>query len=332
MTFIAHRSRYAIAPVIKQYDRVYSYNVCTRRMMTQNTPRLSVIVVGGVSWDYQIYLDNLPQPYPQTLFSKRSHETVGSTGAGKALALNRLGLRTHLHALWGEDVYGSRIRAAFEREALPFLHDVDPRGTERHVNVLDDEGRRISIYTQAGSLDPQINMDALRPTLETCDIVALNIINYARRLIEPARTLGKPIWCDIHDYDGTAMYHRDFVQAADVIFMSSDAMPDYRAFMRELADDDKRIVVCTHGKRGATAYVNGEWLQQPALPVAAVDTNGAGDNFFAGYLYGYEQGYSPQKCLQMATITASTCVGSPELIAQDLSAERVERRWQELFG
>jgi len=300
--------------------------------MTESALEPAVLVIGGVSWDYQIHLDHLPQPHPQTVFSKRSHETVGSTGAGKALALHRLGLRTTLHALWGDDACGQSICSYFDAEGLPYLHDIDPLGTERHVNLLDDEGRRISIYMHSASFEPTINLQTLLPLLESCDVLVLNIINYARHLIDQARRLGKPIWCDIHDYDGFQMYHQDFIRAADVVFLSSDAMPDYREYMQQLADEGKRIVVCTHGKRGATALVDGVWLQQPALRVPAVDSNGAGDNFFAGYLYGYLRGYPPHKCMQMATITAATCVGSPELIALDLSADRIERRWRELFG
>jgi len=299
--------------------------------MNEAKSQQSVFVVGGVSWDQQIYLETLPKPKPQTIFSQRTHEAVGSTGSGKALALNRLGIQTTLHALWGDDLYGQRIHSAFDAENLRYLVDIDPKGTERHTNLLDEEGRRISIYTQSATFAPSIDLSRIQLALEACDILALNIINYTRQLIPLAKSFGKPIWCDIHDYDGISAYHRDFVQAADVLFLSSDQMPDYRSFMSEQAEKGQRIVVCTHGKRGATALVDGVWYQQSALKVEAVDSNGAGDNFFAGYLYGYLQGYDPQKCLQMATITAATCVQSPELIARDLSAEKIEAQWQQLY-
>jgi 2-dehydro-3-deoxygluconokinase len=38
------------------------------------------------------------------------------------------------------------------------------------------------------------------------------------------------------------------------------------------------------GRRGATARVDGEVIEVPAVPVRAVDTVGAGDAFVAGYL------------------------------------------------
>jgi len=42
-----------------------------------------IVVLGGVAFNTLIYVDNLPQPVPQTVFSQRFHETVGSTGPGR---------------------------------------------------------------------------------------------------------------------------------------------------------------------------------------------------------------------------------------------------------
>ncbi len=47
-----------------------------------------VFIAGGVSYNLMIYIDKFPRPETQTLFSQNIHETVGSSGAGKALNLN----------------------------------------------------------------------------------------------------------------------------------------------------------------------------------------------------------------------------------------------------
>ena len=41
-----------------------------------------VLVLGGVSYNTMIYVERFPQPEPQTVFSRRLHDTVGSTGTG----------------------------------------------------------------------------------------------------------------------------------------------------------------------------------------------------------------------------------------------------------
>src|SRR5512140_1220624 len=97
---------------------------------------MKVLVLGGASWDTLVRLERLPEPRPQTVFSQGWRETVGSTGAGKALNLRGLGVDVALHAMLGEDEAGARVRAAIERAGVTFLSDPDPAGTERHLNLM----------------------------------------------------------------------------------------------------------------------------------------------------------------------------------------------------
>jgi sugar/nucleoside kinase (ribokinase family) len=293
-----------------------------------------ILVVGGLSWDSVIELGDLPEPRQQTLFSRHFHETVGSTGAGKAMNLARLGFDVTLHATLGDDPWGALIRERLQREPLRFVHDMDPAGTERHVNLMADSGARISIYTNPGSLEPDVDMDRLAALLAQADVLVLNISNYCRRLIPLARRLGTPIWCDIHDWNGAGEYHRDFVEAADYLFLSSDSLPDYRDFMARRVAAGARLVVSTHGGKGATALTAaGTWLETPAVTVAPVlDTNGAGDAFFSGYLYGHAHGREPARCMQLGAVTAALALASRELAHPELSPQRVTESGRACFG
>jgi len=281
-----------------------------------------------------IYLSRFPERRSQTLFSRAYHETVGESGAGKALNLAKLGMPTTLHGMIGADEPGRRIREFIAREGVTFLHDVDPQGTERHVNLMIDDGGRISIYMAYATFEPQVALEWLEPVMAASDHVVINIINYCRRLIPVAKRLGKAIWCDIHDWDGRNDYHREFVAAADYVFMSSDAMPDYRAFMQTLNADGKRLVVCTHGRHGSTALTAaGEWTEMPIIEsYPRVDTNGAGDAFFAGFLYGHAHGYATQRCLRIATIVGGLCVTSRELAFMELTPQRLAAEYHAHYG
>lgn len=292
-----------------------------------------MLVLGGVSFDSVIDLERLPPPVPATVFSRGFRETVGSTGAAKALNLKRLGFQTTLHALLGNDAPGQAVRAAFERENLHFVYDFDPKGTERHINLMDKEGQRISIYAAYATFEPQIDLARLEPLIMTADVIVLNIINYCRRLIPLAKRHAKPIWCDIHDYDGKNPYHQDFIEGADVLFMSDEAMPDYRSFMQTQIDAGKSLMVCTHGKRGSTALSRaGEWIETPALNYPLVDSNGAGDSFFAGVLYGQAHEYALAKSLRLGAILGGLTVSSAELFHPDLSPTLVEAEYLRWYG
>ncbi len=63
-----------------------------------------------------------------------------------------------------------------------------------------------------------------------------------------------------------------------------------------------------------------------------VATNGAGDNFFAGFLYGHLQGYGVRRCLELGTIVGGLCVTSHELVLPDLSPALVEREYHQHYS
>jgi acarbose 7IV-phosphotransferase len=211
---------------------------------------MRALVLGGLSFDTIVYLETLPRPVPHTVTATRFHETIGETGAGKALNLRKLGFQVTLHALLGDDPLGDRLAATLDREPINFLREPDPRGTRRHVNLMDASGGRLSISLAQDGPEPRIDQGRIEACLPECDYVVLNIDNYCRELIQPIRAAGKAIWCDIHDYDGSNTYHQDFITAADHLFLSSDLLPDYRAFVERMRRLGKRLVVCTHGAPG----------------------------------------------------------------------------------
>ena len=173
----------------------------------------NIFVAGGVSIDLVVHLDELPPPRPQTIFGARFTETLGSTGAGKAINLSRLGFDVALHATIGDDAQGQRAREILAGQGVDFFYDIDPAGTQRHVNLMGPGGQRISIYLRDGSFEPDIAMGPIDKAIARADLVALNIRNYCRYLIPGIKASNKPIWVDIHDYDGHAEYHRDFIEA-----------------------------------------------------------------------------------------------------------------------
>jgi acarbose 7IV-phosphotransferase len=293
-----------------------------------------VFIAGGASFDSIIHLPSLPEPVPKTIHSCNFHETTGSTGTGKAINLSKLGLSTTLHALIGNDIYGEQIKLSMQQENLKFIYDVDPLGTERHVNLMDETGRRISIFVTNSSFDLELELTKFESLIKEHDLIILNILNYTRKLIPLCKQYQKPIWTDLHDYDGKNHYHQGYINAADYIFMSSDNLQDYRTVMEGIMKQGKRLIVCTHGKGGSTALTDsGEWIDVPIIDSYQMcDANGAGDSFSAGFIYGYAKDYPFKKCLQLATICAGLCITSSELSFEGLSPEVLECEFWKQYG
>lgn len=290
-----------------------------------------VAIFGGVSLDRTVYLDTTELPPVGTVFSSGARDQVGSTGAGKALNLARLGFDVYLHAQVGHDTAGQYIRSFFAGQPVRADFYADPAGSETHVNLVDRAGQRISIYTAYTTFDPQVEPETLTAVIQQADYVVLNIMNYVRRLIPVARSAGKKIWCDVHDYDGQSAYHQDFIAAADYLFCSADRLADPEAFMRQQIDSGKQLVVCTRGRHGASALDSAGNTVDAGIVAGydVVDTNGAGDAFFAGFLYGYDKGADLGTCMKYAAIAGGLCVASPELYNASLTPALIEAEFSQ---
>lgn len=289
----------------------------------------SILIIGGTSVDTIIQLDQLPAPEPRTIWPRTSYRALGSTGAGKALNLAALDLTVQLHTLLGADAEGRFVREALAHPNIELLAEEVSEPTEQHVNLMDPEGRRISLFTRPPADPARVDWRPVTAALAGCDLAVINILSYAKPALELAKAAGKAIWTDLHDYDGRNPYHQPFVDAADVIFLSSDNLPDYRSFMTAMIARGKQQVICTHGSQGASLLTrSGDWFEQPAFKVARVcDSNGAGDAFFSGFLLGTLTGADEQTCLRMGAVCGALCVQEPSLAAPALSRSSLTQQW-----
>ena len=112
-------------------------------------------------------------------------------------------------------------------------------------------------------------------------------------------------------------YRAEFFNLAnelcDVIFMNSDEamsfteINDIRRTLDYLANLKPTFFVSASAD-GAYVVKNGSISLVGGFPVKAIDTNGAGDNFAAGTLYGLANGYSEQASARLGNFVASEIV------------------------
>lgn len=291
-----------------------------------------VFILSGASFDTIVYLPEFPQAIPQTIHQSVFTEGPGSTGVGKAANLCRLGFDTRLQLLVGNDWHGQQILEYLGTKEIKLFVDTDPAGTERHVNLMNSRGERISIFITSASSLPPIDYSRYEQEIIQADTIVLNIVDYARHFIPLIRKHKKEVWTDLHDYTDENPYHEDFINASDYIFLSSDNLTDYRNTMQKLMARGKKLVVCTHGKKGATALSSdGKWIDMPVIESFEVkDTNGAGDAFFSGFLYAHKKGLSVKECLLYGHILGGMCVNSEKIAADNLSIQEVEKHFRNL--
>jgi sugar/nucleoside kinase (ribokinase family) len=279
------------------------------------TAPIKSLSLGGASWNTMVYVDQFPEPRPGTVFTKGYHETVGSSGAGKALNMQHLGADATLFALLGDDDHAARIRKFIESRGITLIAGTDPAGTVRHVNLMNPEGDRISLFANAGSHELEVDVEPVLPAMQRADIVSVTILNYCRQFLPVLRDLGKKVAVDIHDYDGANPHHIEFIEAADFLFMSSLKLQEWRSFLETRVAAGTTLAVCTHGSAGASGLAAATgWTDIPAVQVArVVDTNGAGDAFYAGFMTSWFNNRDMEHAMQAGAETAAAAVQSPDL-------------------
>ena len=271
-----------------------------------------------------IRVERFPPPEPGSLFPPAWHETVGSSGAGKAMNLARLGIDVTLRCLLGADEAGRRVREGLEAAGVTVDAVLDPTGTGRHVNLMDAAGDRISFLLHTGDQSIRFDDDRSIGLVDAADHVLVAIAEQSRPVLEIARRLGRTTWTDLHATDGEREWERDF-HGADRVFFSTERLRNPRPFMERLRSQGRELVVATRGAAGAVALTgDGRWLEVPAEQVdRIVDTNGAGDAFLAGVLYGELHSEPIETSLRIGARVAALAVQSPDLSSADLNPATV---------
>ena len=273
-----------------------------------------VVVFGAASWNTMIRVESFPEPGPASIFPPSWHETVGSSGAGKAMNLARLGIEVTLHCLLGRDEPGERVRAALEAAGVTVDAIDDATGTARHVNLMDRAGQRMSFLLHTGDAGARFDPAHVEALVSAADEVLVEIVDQARPVLPIARGLGKRTWTDLHGTAGERPWDDDF-RTADRVFFSDERLADPRPFMERLTAAGRELVVCTRGADGALALTaDNRWIEIPVVPVEAViDTNGAGDAFAAGVVAGELRGLPIEDALRLGAHVAALAVESPDL-------------------
>lgn len=290
---------------------------------------MKIVLIGNVSVDHIIHLHDMPTGEPTSLFAEKHYHAVGGSGIGKALNMNQLDIRFEFITRFAEDKEGSVVKEELKEKNIPYKHIIDPESTVTHTNLMDRHGDRISIFTSNGSLDQEIDVSPFEESIMGADLIILNISNFCKDFIPLIKKSNAKVWTDLHDYDGFNEYHQDFIDIADVIFMSSDKLrTSYEEVCLQLLEHSD-FVICTHGKLGANYYDDKETHKCKIKEgFKRVDTNGAGDAFFSGFLYGYINSKSIDECLCYGAVAGGYAVSSNKLYSDELNTETIKKDYE----
>ena len=235
---------------------------------------------------------------------------VSGVAYNLAKAMTTLGDRVRLLSMTGDDFASRYIREELSGLGIDTA-PIKPCLTQTPSSVVlyDETGRR-QIYCDLKDIQ-DASYGFTQADVENADIVAACNINFNRPLLALAKQMGKTIATDVHVlrdiYDD---YNRDFLEAADILFLSDEgAGEDHYGFIQAIEDAyHTPIIVMGRGSRGALMYLRADnWFHEmPAARVGGVvNTVGAGDALFSAFLHYYARGLHPVDCLKRAQIFAA---------------------------
>ncbi len=276
-----------------------------------------ILVAGLINIETTLRIEDFPILYQPVRFPFWGvNSTVSGVGYNLARALTVLGDEARFLALIGRDGLGQLALQSLEADAIPRQY-VLPALTQTPQSVIlyDGSGRRAINVDLKDIQEQSYPWVEFESALAGCDLAALCNINFARPFLEAVTARGIPIATDVHTVaDLEDAYNRDFMAAADILFMSHEALPVApEVWARRILERfGPKIVVIGLGREGALLVERRPeaLVRLPAVftrPV--VNSIGAGDALFSAFIHFYARERNAYDALRKAVVFASYKIG-----------------------
>ncbi len=303
--------------------------------------------LGDLNVDVVLSLPAWPSPGEEEHL-RAWHWTPGGSAANAAVLLARWGMPVRLLARVGRDLWARALRtrlAAFPQLDLTLLQE-DPEHPTGMVFVLVAPDGERAFLTARGANDhltrPPQGLGTPAPAyLHVTGFSALapGPRAVAEALMDAAVHAGLPVVLDIGTFPArtcravlTAWLERSTVvsltrqEARDLLALPE--APDEA--LLDALQDRVPVVALRLGRQGAWLAWGNQRHRYPTLPVASVDTTGAGDAFTAGLLLGWRLGLSPRTAGWLAHLLgalATTVLGAGTALP---GPDALRRAWPRL--
>lgn len=272
-----------------------------------------LVTIGNACIDLFVPPHAPPPPSGITLVPSL-HLTPGGNGFNTAVTAARLGLRTALAGVLGDDVLGRHLRDYARGEGVDTsLLELRPgRASPLTLVFNDPAGERSFVHHPGTNADYALAGAAIETPCRIFHFAAPELLGgfwpegalaAARRLRAAGRTLTLDTFAVAGEEPRAAIAHRHrpLLELMDVVLPNEDEA-------RLIADRDDlgeaaaafhalgvKVVAIKRGEKGALLSSGGELTDIPTAAVAAVDTCGAGDNFAGGFLAGMLRGLDTRR-------------------------------------
>jgi acarbose 7IV-phosphotransferase len=276
-----------------------------------------ILVCGLINIETTLQVESFPIHYKPVNFPFFGvHTTISGVGYNIAKALTALGNEVCFLSIVGKDWYGEQVHRQIIKDGMinAFILDELPE-TAQSIILYDCKGTREIFVDLKDIQDRTYPIDVFLKAADGCQVCVLCNINFARPLLSLAKATGKIVATDVHTIsDLEDLYNRDFMKAADILFMSDESLPvSPEDWINQVVRKYSPIVtVVGMGKMGSIMKEKGNSNVEsfPAYTTRpVVNTIGAGDALFSAFIHGYAHTLAPGEALRQASVFASFKIG-----------------------
>lgn len=298
------------------------------------SPSAPILVSGLINIETTLGIDHFPLDYyPVTYAFDRVASSVSGVGYNVAKALHTLGHGVAMASLIGDDFHGQWVRQDMASLGLATEGLLASLPATPASVILYEPGGRRQIHVDLKTIqESQYDEARFAAQLAGCRLAVMCNINYNRALLPAVKAAGLPIATDVHVLsDPDDAYNRDFMAAADILFLSDEGLhgrPPEELIGALQSRYHNAIIVMGRGSLGALMYVAADrqfHRSAARSPRPVVNTIGAGDALFSAFVHGYLTHGNPYQALNQACLFAGWKIGVAGAADGFLTAEALIR-------
>lgn len=305
-----------------------------------------VVVFGSFVVDLTGRSRGLPAP-GQTVLGRSFRMGAGGKGSNQAVAAHRAGADVVLATKIGDDVFGRVALDFYRGEGMNAEYVLVDEAVETGAALImvDEESAQNQIQVISGACGHILpgDVERCRPLIESAGILLLQLeinLDALYRAIDIARAAGVPIVLNpapAQHLPAEMMAKLDVLTPNEIEAQSLSGVrvtdeKSARAAAQVFLDAGVKNVVITMGALGAYATDGrrGEWVRR--IPVAAVDSTGAGDAFNGGFVTALAEGKDLFAALKFGNCTGALSVTKMGTAPSMPARAEIDALYQKTYG
>lgn len=279
-----------------------------------------ILVVGSSNTDMTVKTKALPLP-GETVLGGEFTMGGGGKGANQAVAAIRLGGDVSFFCKVGNDIFGDNSLRSYEAEGLDISLVRRSRKPSGVALISVDENAENCIVVASGAngdVTPE-DIEALRPALEQCEILLLQLeipvpavckaaeIAFkagARVILNPAPACDLPQ--EIFRY--ISLFIPNETELARYSGIEVKDVAGAEAAARIMKGKGVKDLIITMGSKGSLIVTDEVCCMVEACKVKAVDTTAAGDTYCGALCVALSEGKSLEEAARFATKASAITV------------------------